>query len=723
LKFIRDKTFVIYVLFVLSSFMAPLQSAQATPASFRVVTQSLPDGSTDGEYFAAILTSNATGPVTFTSNTLPPGLSIDSQTGFISGIPTTVDPNSPFDIDVDDGTTTLKIAGTVKITSTGGGGNSGIAITSSFVNGEVGTAYADTIDVGPAGTPPYIMGAQNLPVGLKLNGVTGEVSGTPQEAGRFFVIISVVDDADKKITTTQPLLILPRGSTFQFTTEIMDNGDVGFDYSHLIAVSGKSGTVTFSARGLPAGLVIDSSSGEISGIPTESGTFEPTFTAVDDNGTPTDTNDDYTINTNLRMWIFPSDTSTFYWDYFGVPAAMYGRSYGIQPPIEVVSQNGVGPVVYSAEGLPAGIDYDSSTGVLTGSSYDQGVFPVTFTAVDTGKSNETIILKTEFIVIPPKGGDTNNIAVNLWLKTLLANDNGAGLDTWKGVYIYNANRSSGNAFDYKTDDFYASLNNSERTLAAGSLKKNLYKQLVFNDIDLNRPAAPGAKVKIVQKNQTMMVVVKNEGLGLTFPSESIENKISLGSRSYNLKLDMDKDPLYPGDPTRGIYIGTFGAKSTSFVVANGLLRSGGADFPQLTLEMYMADPLFNYTLGDTIELRVFNGAVEIYYKDITDFVVTKDVDYKGQTVKTIKTPLDFTGDSGDVDGNDKLRKFVYHSGSGLMKLKIKKPTITSAEVGNAADGVHLGIEITIGGKSYFTSVTFFEYSTDVYSTTMPGRLL
>jgi len=697
--------------------------AQAASVSFRIVTHSLPDGSTDGEYFAAILTSNATGPVTFTSITLPPGLSIDSQTGFITGIPTTVDPNSPFDVDVDDGTTTLKIAGTVKITSTGGGGNAGIAITSSFLDGEVGTAYTDTIDVGPAGTPPFIMGTQNLPVGLTLKGETGDVTGTPQEAGRFFVIISVVDHANKKITTTQPLLILPQGSTFQFTTEVMDNGDVGFDYSHFIAVSGATGTVAFSSTGLPAGLSIDSATGEIRGLPTEPGTYEPKFTAVDDNGTPFDTEDDYTIHTNLRMWIFPSDTSTFYWDYFGVPAAMYGRSYGIQPPIRVITQNGVGPVVYSAEGLPAGIGYNSSSGELTGISYEQGVFPVTFTAVDTGNSNETLILKTEFIVIPPKGGDTNNIAVNLWLKTLLAKDDVAGLDKWEAAYIYNANRSVGNAFDRNTDDFYASLNNCERTLTAGSLKRNLYKQLVFNDIDPNHPAAPGAKVKITPKNQTMLVAVKSEGLGLTFPAESVENKISLGSRSYNLKIDLDRDPLYPRDPTRGKYIITIGAKSTSFVVANGLLRTGSADLPQLTLKMYLADPLFNYTLGDTIELRVFNGADEIFSKDITQFVRTKKVDYKGQTVEKITTPVDFKGDPGDVDGNDKLRQFVYDPGSGLMTLKIKKPTITPAEVGNAADGVHLGVEVTIGDKSYFTSVTFFGGSQNVYKTTMPDRLL
>ena len=568
----RYKTFLIYLLVVLASFMAPLQSAQAAPGTFRVVTQSLPDGSTDGEYFAAILTANATGPVTYTANTLPPGLSLDSNTGFITGIPTVVDPTSDFDIDVSDGTSTISFVVQAKITATGGGGNAGIAITNSLADGEVGTAYTHLIEVGDAGKSPFIFGAQYLPVGLKLNGETGEITGTPEEAGRFFVIISVIDDVDKKITTTQPLLIQPSGSTFQFETQVMDNGEVGSDYSHLIATSGATGIVAYSATGLPDGLSINSGTGEITGTPAEAGTFEPKFTAVDDNGTAGDTADDHSIQTNLRMWILPSSSSNFYWDYFGLPAAMYGREYGIQPPIDVITQNGVDPVVYSVEGLPYGIEYDTVSGVLTGTTYEQGVFPVTFTAIDNGGTGETIILKTEFIVVPPKGGDTNNIAVNLWLKNLVARDDGS-IDKWKAEYIYNANRSVGHAFDRNTDDFYASLYNSDRTLLAGQLKKNIYKQLVFNDIDLNDPAAPGAKVKIVPKYQTMLVVVKNEGLGLTFPATSVENKISLGNRSYTLKMDLEQDPAYPGDPTRGKYIKTFGAKNTSFVVANGLLRT------------------------------------------------------------------------------------------------------------------------------------------------------
>lgn len=258
-----------------------------------------------------------------TANTLPLGLSLNPETGFITGIPTVVNPNSDFDIDVADGATTINFTVQAKITSSGGGGNAGISLTNSLADGQVGTAYTHSIAVGPAGTPPFVMGAQYLPVGLRLNGETGEITGTPEEAGRFFVIISVIDDADKKITTTQPLLILPSGSTFQFTTQVMDNGALGSDYSHFIEIGGEAGTVAYSATGLPAGLSIDSATGEITGTPTEPGTYEAKFTAVDDNGTLGDTTDDHLIQTNLRMWILPSDTSNFYWDYFGLPAACY----------------------------------------------------------------------------------------------------------------------------------------------------------------------------------------------------------------------------------------------------------------------------------------------------------------------------------------------------------------------------------------------------------------
>src|SRR4030095_12792422 len=57
--------------------------------TFRFLTQSLPDGTTNAEYVARFITANADGPVTFTaSSALPEGLSLDSLSGFLTGIPT-----------------------------------------------------------------------------------------------------------------------------------------------------------------------------------------------------------------------------------------------------------------------------------------------------------------------------------------------------------------------------------------------------------------------------------------------------------------------------------------------------------------------------------------------------------------------------------------------------------------------------------------------------------
>src|SRR5688572_33332177 len=57
--------------------------------TFRFLTQSLPDGTTNAEYVARFVTANADGPVTFTASTaLPAGLSLDPLSGFLTGIPT-----------------------------------------------------------------------------------------------------------------------------------------------------------------------------------------------------------------------------------------------------------------------------------------------------------------------------------------------------------------------------------------------------------------------------------------------------------------------------------------------------------------------------------------------------------------------------------------------------------------------------------------------------------
>src|SRR5436190_22182918 len=60
----------------------PVIAGTADNGTFRFLTLSLPDGSTNAEYVARLLTANADGPVVFTITGLPLGMAYDPPSGF-----------------------------------------------------------------------------------------------------------------------------------------------------------------------------------------------------------------------------------------------------------------------------------------------------------------------------------------------------------------------------------------------------------------------------------------------------------------------------------------------------------------------------------------------------------------------------------------------------------------------------------------------------------------
>ena len=126
----------------------PLAAASAQAAgTFRFLTTALPDGSTNGQYFAKLMTANSTGKVQFSLKTgcgaqcgsLPTGLSLDPLTGAITGLPTQ---SGNFDVTIvaDDDVATIEIFFS-NFHINAAGGNSGFTIaTASLTVGRVGTA-------------------------------------------------------------------------------------------------------------------------------------------------------------------------------------------------------------------------------------------------------------------------------------------------------------------------------------------------------------------------------------------------------------------------------------------------------------------------------------------------------------------------------------------------------------------------------------------------------
>jgi len=664
------------VLLVLVLFSA----AAADPGdNFRFLTETLPDGTTNGEYVATLIAANAGGPTTFGigSGAMPPGLDLDPVTGTITGLPLEV---GQFDVTftADDGLSIAELATTMKTNAAGGGGNSG----ASFANrdmpeGRVSEVYATTLSIDN-GVGPFLFGSSGLPPGLTLNGLTGEISGAPTAAGTFFVAFSITDrgEGDNKVTTNLPVTIRPVGSEFRFETRMLNNGEVGTSFFDQYRVTGAVGTVAYYATGLPPGLAVDAATGEVGGSPTLAGTFEVVITAADHDGM---------ISTNLRTWIAPSSTSHFYWDYFGIPPAIYDIKYERTPPILVPAKGAV-TVTYSAVGLPSGITYDSLSGEIRGTSLDVGIYPVSFRATD-GDSGEELVLEMDFAVLPATGGEARDIAANVWVAKQTLRTGTPGREKWKATFIYNADRRAGRAFDPATDVLQLTIGSRIVRIDPGRLTKKSAAVMTgkFVEDDGSR-----ISVKVLAAKQMIKVSTSYDTLGVSLPG-TLRSTLIIGGRGYRLDEFVGES---------GKFVSTSGYRTTAIVCASGKLKVKGPGLDSAKLKVLLADPSFTIAEGDPVSVQVVSGASVLLDKDIGALlgVTTGRDPGTGAVTYLVKNTVK------DEAETDILAKFKYTSGNGKMTLSLSGLDLTALPAGE----VHLGLSVRVGGKIYFTSVTFIE---------------
>jgi len=531
----------------------PMTAGTADNGTFRFLTLSLPDGSTNAEYVARLLTANADGPVAFTITGLAPGMDYDPASGFITGRPTVVG-NYQVDITATDGSNTITQDNVpLKVNASGGGGNAGATFNvDSLPNGKVGVSYSTTLTV-INGVGPYTFGAVDLPPGITLNGQTGVLSGTPLAPGTFFCGLSVYDAGENnKVVKVVPLLVEPASSAFQFTTRFLNNGEVGTVYWDQWSTSGGSSPVGFGASGLPPGLSLDPAAGVVSGSPTVVGTFTVTISATDS----TDT-----ISTNLQLVIVPSSISNLYWDFFGLPTGFLGISYDRQPPVLVAAKNNTGSMTYSAVGIPAGMSYSMNSGELTGTPVEVGEYPITFTATD-GTTGEVLTLTLDFVVLPPYGGDASSISTNLWVTTQKLKTGVPGKDSWIGQGIWNADRRTATRFDPLADALRLQIGSHPIDVAPASLRGTVknYKYAT------PRGDVPAVKVQFSLVKQTLKWTVKGDDISETVPA-TLRHTTIIGGRGYRL------DEVFNA---QGVFKPALAYRKTAFVVSKGVLKAVAA---------------------------------------------------------------------------------------------------------------------------------------------------
>jgi len=174
--------------------------------------------------FSPLTPSGGATPYTYriTSGTLPTGLSLDSSTGAVTGIPSVVyaPANVVFSVQDANGVVANTTSTVIFVV---GAASSTISATATTTSQSltVGTAMASFSPLSPSGgAAPYTYSVRSgtLPAGLSLDAVTGAVTGTPSAAYPTANVTFGVQDANYAAASTT--------STVSFTVAALPYGYV-----------------------------------------------------------------------------------------------------------------------------------------------------------------------------------------------------------------------------------------------------------------------------------------------------------------------------------------------------------------------------------------------------------------------------------------------------------------------------------------------------------------
>lgn len=265
-----------------------------------ITPATLPGGSFGVAYSQTLSSTGGTAPYGYAiaAGALPSGINLDTA-GLLSGTPTAAGSFS-FNVSVTDSN---GFSATQAYTVTAASPTIVIA-PSALPTAMVGTAVSQSLNAN-GGTAPYsfAIGAGTLPPGLSLN-AAGMLSGTPTAAGSFAVTVIATDANGFTGSQAYTLAVAP-SVTFSFSPPggTLAEAMAGEDYSSQITATGGAGPLLYSisSGGLPDGLTLNASTGELTGPVSAAATVKDyVFTVqVRDNNGATGTAT-YTLTVNGR---------------------------------------------------------------------------------------------------------------------------------------------------------------------------------------------------------------------------------------------------------------------------------------------------------------------------------------------------------------------------------------------------------------------------------------
>jgi PKD repeat protein len=149
-------------------------------------------------------------------------------------------------------------------------------------SGQVGVAYSYAIIASNA---PTTFNATGLPAGLSVNTATGIISGAPTASGNYSINIAAANAYGTDTRTLNLALTIPPPPLI--TANLTASAKLGFGLNFTISASNTP--TSYNATGLPPGMSINQSTGQISGASTATGTYLVQLAAANYGGTATST--------------------------------------------------------------------------------------------------------------------------------------------------------------------------------------------------------------------------------------------------------------------------------------------------------------------------------------------------------------------------------------------------------------------------------------------------
>ncbi|MBQ2615436.1 MAG: putative Ig domain-containing protein [Synergistaceae bacterium] len=267
-----------------------------------------------------------------------------------------------------------------------------VITTNSLPYATVGNLYA--MEIEARGEKPITLSMSgNLPEGLTFTEETGEITGTPTTAGRYTVTVTAANDFGTH--TRDFILYVWTGENVPIPAVIitpsLDDAVKGTPYSAKLEAAGDT-PITWTASGLPAGLVLSASTGEISGTLTASGTF--TFSATATNAAGSDTRElKLKVTETSGTVIAPSITTDE-----NLGSYMAGDSVSV-----TLEAAGTSPLKWEHTGgtLPTGLSL-SEVGTITGTASTAGTYSFTLKVSNSeGSDSRAFTMTVETVAVAP----------------------------------------------------------------------------------------------------------------------------------------------------------------------------------------------------------------------------------------------------------------------------------------------------------------------------------